>query len=78
MKLPVIEAIPLPESQLLRLKQRCSRRTVSTGTSVFGEKNHVCGKHARFKYDGIALCKLHAGEAALYFLVNNPTAEDIR
>lgn len=57
-------------------EQRCCRRVRSTGTTYFKGDNTRCGRMARFKINGIALCTQHAGEYALHHLLQNQNSEE--
>lgn len=64
-----IEPLVVPDDFKERQKLRCSRIVESTGTGYFEGSKHRCGKNARHKFDGVNLCGLHAGEAALQLLI---------
>ena len=57
-------------SHLRRLKEpRCESPTYSTGTHYFNEGKYQCSRLAKFDIDGEKLCKQHAGEKALAYLL---------
>ncbi len=50
---------------------RCQMKTGSTGTGCFSGQKRRCSKLAHYEIEGVKLCKLHAGDAALCFLLEN-------
>lgn len=65
-----IEQLELP-GPLKRWKtQRCAKSVSSYGTHYFSGEKDKCARMARFKMNGVLLCKQHAGDAALEYLFN--------
>lgn len=51
-------------------RERCESPTGSTGTHYFPGAKRQCARHAVFEVDGKRLCKQHAGELALLYLLS--------
>lgn len=48
---------------------RCTIKTASTGTHYFPDGKYQCAKISLVSIDGVKMCKLHAGEACLKFML---------
>ena len=55
--------------------ERCECKTVSTGTHYFPGKKQTCARFAAFEVAGKRLCKQHAGEACLRYLMEQERIE---
>ncbi|WP_444904190.1 hypothetical protein ACJJIU_03505 [Microbulbifer sp. CnH-101-E] len=66
-----IKRLNLPKDAKPWREKSCCRIIRTEGKHKFKHRNIRCGRMARFKVNGIALCTQHAGEASLYYLLNN-------
>lgn len=73
----MIKEITLPDRYVERqLAKRCARKVATTSTAPFGGQVHRCARVARYDIDGVPLCKQHAGEAALEYLIKRQRTKE--
>jgi len=64
-----MKIIPIPFNPDRKECERCENMTISSGTGYFPGEKYRCSKIAHYKIGRKKLCKLHAGDAALKYLL---------
>lgn len=64
-----MKIVPVTNEKNWVNSERCQCPTKSSGTHYFPGKRGTCARFAAYELDGKRLCKQHAGEAALIYLL---------
>lgn len=69
MRIKELQRNPIPHLRCVT-DPRCDATTLSTGTWYFDAEKHRCSRFAVYRFGRQNLCKLHAGDKALYLMLN--------